>query len=53
MGSGKAQRLAEAGCSAKQIAAVTGHASLREVERYTLAADQERLARDAVDKLSR
>ncbi|RYG87342.1 MAG: site-specific integrase, partial [Alphaproteobacteria bacterium] len=42
-----ARRLAEAGCSAKQIAAVTGHASLREVERYTLAADQERLARDA------
>jgi hypothetical protein len=33
------------------IAAVAGHASLREVERYTLAADQERLARDAVGKL--
>jgi len=46
-----ARRLAEAGCSVKQIAAVTGHASLREVERYTLAADQERLARDAVAKL--
>ena len=48
-----ARRLAEAGCSAKQIAAVTDHASLREVERYTLAADQERLARDAVNKLAR
>ncbi|MEQ1609447.1 MAG: tyrosine-type recombinase/integrase [Hyphomonadaceae bacterium] len=48
-----ARRLAEAGCSAKQIAAVTGHASLREVERYTSAADQERLARDAVGKLAR
>jgi integrase len=48
-----ARRLAEAGCSTKQIAAVTGHASLREVERYTLAAEQETLARDAMDKLAR
>ncbi len=48
-----ARRLAEAGCSTKQIAAVTGHASLREVERYTLAAEQERLARDAMGKLAR
>lgn len=47
-----ARRLAEAGCSSKQIAAVTGHASLREVERYTSAADQERLARDAVGRLT-
>jgi integrase len=47
-----ARRLAEAGCSTKQIAAVTGHASLREVERYTLAAEQERLARDALNKLA-
>ncbi len=45
-----ARRLAEAGRSTKQIAAVTGHASLREVERHTLAADQERLAREAVSK---
>ncbi len=47
-----ARRLAEAGCTSKQIAAVTGHASLREVERYTAAADQERLAREALKKLS-
>lgn len=46
-----ARRLAEAGCSTKQIAAVTGHASLREVEHYTAAANQEQLARDAVNKL--
>lgn len=43
-----ARRLAEAGCSAHQIAAITGHATLSEVERYTRAADQERLARAAM-----
>ncbi len=46
-----ARRLAEAGCSLKQIAAITGHVSLREVERYTAAADQERLAREAMKRL--
>jgi len=29
-------------------ASISGHASLREVERYTRAADQERMARNAV-----
>ena len=42
------RRLAEAGCSANEIAAVSGHASLREVERYTRAADQARMARNAM-----
>jgi integrase len=42
------RRLAEAGCSANEIAAISGHASLREVERYTKAADQERMARNAL-----
>ena len=42
------RRLAEAGCSANEIAAINGHASLREVERYTRAADQERTARNAM-----
>ena len=42
------RRLAEAGCSANEIAAISGHASLREVERYTRAADQERMARNAM-----
>ena len=39
------RRLAEAGCSANVIASISGHTSLREVERYTRAADQERMAR--------
>jgi site-specific recombinase XerD len=43
-----ARRLAEAGCTAKQIQALTGHRSLEEVERYTRKADQKRLARQAV-----
>ena len=48
-----ARRLAEAGCSAHEIAAVTGHASLREIERYTKAVDQIRLARSAIQKEQR
>jgi integrase len=40
-----ARRLAEAGCSANEIAAITGHATLGEVARYTKEADQLRLAR--------
>jgi len=39
-----ARRLAEAGCTAHQIAAITGHKTLREVERYTKEANQARLA---------
>jgi integrase len=39
-----ARRLAKAGCSANEIAAITGHASLEEVARYTKAAEQKRLA---------
>jgi integrase len=46
-----ARRLAEIGCSANQIAAITGHASLAEVRRYTRAADQKRMAREAMKKL--
>jgi integrase len=45
------RRLAEAGCSAKQIAAVLGHTTLDEVERYTRDADQARLADDAMARL--
>lgn len=47
-----ARRLAEAGCSAHQIAAITGHKTLSEVERYTRAADQERLAIAAMKRIS-
>ena len=48
-----ARRLAEAGCSANEIAAITGHASLEEVARYTKAAEQKKLARSAMDRLAR
>jgi integrase len=46
-----ARRLAEAGCTEHEIAAITGHASLREVQRYTKAADQTRLAVAAMNKM--
>jgi integrase len=45
------RRLAEAQCSTKQIAAITGHKTLSEVERYTRDADQGHLADSAMDKL--
>ena len=45
-----ARRLAEAGCTMHEIAAITGHASLSEVQRYTKAADQKRLALSAMQK---
>ncbi|NPV19279.1 tyrosine-type recombinase/integrase [Bradyrhizobium aeschynomenes] len=48
-----ARRLAEAGCSASEIAAITGHKTLAEVERHTRAADQERLARQAIQRQSK
>jgi integrase len=43
-----ATRLADAGCTTHEIAAVTGHRSLKEVERYTKAANQLRLAQQAM-----
>lgn len=46
-----ARRLAEAGCTAHQIAAITGHRTLGEVQRYTKAVDQARLAREAMAKI--
>jgi integrase len=39
-------RLADAGKTVHQIAAVSGHKTLKEVERYTRTADQRRLARE-------
>src|SRR5216684_3022424 len=45
------RRMAEAGFTEKQIAAWSGHKTLREIERYTKAADQKRLARDATHKV--
>lgn len=43
--------LAEAGCSAKQLMAVSGHKNIAEVTMYTEAADQARLADAAVSRL--
>lgn len=45
------RRLAESGATEKQIAAVSGHKTLKEVERYTKAADQKRLAKAGMSKL--
>ena len=45
------RRLAEAGCSAKQIGAITGHRTLAEIENYTRDADQARLGDAAMDML--
>jgi integrase len=45
------RRLAESGASTKQIASISGHKTLQEVERYTAAADQRRLSRGAIAKL--
>jgi integrase len=44
-------RLAQAGCTAHEIAAISGHRSLSEVARYTRAADQEAMAEAAMAKL--
>jgi integrase len=44
-------RMAEDGCSTKEIAAILGHETLKEVERYTKAADQKVLAGNARDRI--
>lgn len=46
-----ARRLAEAGCSAHQIMSITGHRTLKEVERYTRAAAQRGLASSAMERI--
>ena len=48
-----ARRLADAGCTQHEIGAITGHASLREVVRYTRSSDQKRLAMSAMQKLTK
>jgi integrase len=45
-------RLAQAGCTAHEIAAISGHLSLREIQRYTRAADQEAMAEAAMAKVA-
>jgi integrase len=44
-------RLAEAGCTPHEIAAITGHASLKEIVRYTSTVDRKRLAAAAMEKV--
>jgi integrase len=45
------RRLAERGATLKEIQSISGHKSLREVQRYTEKADQQRLSRKAMAKL--
>jgi integrase len=45
------RRLAESGSSAMEIAAISGHRTLKEIERYTAAADQVQLSNAAMAKL--
>jgi integrase len=46
-----ARRLAEAGCTEHEIKSITGHASLKEVVRYTKGVNQRRLAMVAMEKV--
>lgn len=48
-----ATRLADNGASAHEIMAITGHKTMKEVERYTRAASQKRLASSASQKMGR
>jgi integrase len=43
--------LAEAGCTPQQIAAITGHRSWKMIQHYTAAADQRKLAEQAIRRL--
>lgn len=45
------RRLAEAGKTSKQIAAMSGHKTLKEIERYTEAANQAELAQQAMSNV--
>jgi len=44
-------RLADAGCTVHKLAAISGHKTLSEVQRYTSAADQARLAKAAMERM--
>lgn len=45
------RRLADAGCSTHEIMAITGHKTLSEVQRYTVAAAQKTLAKAAIARI--
>ena len=46
-----ARRLAEAGCSVHEIAAITGHKNLSEIKRYTRAVEKGKLAETGMGKV--
>ena len=46
-------RLAEAGCDPSQIAAISGHKDLREVQLYVEAANRKKMAKAAMKKLAK
>ena len=46
-----ARKLAEAGCSEREIMDVTGHTTSRMLSKYTKGADRKRGARAAIGKL--
>jgi integrase len=48
---GCAKRLADQGCNVMEIAAITGHKSIKEIERYTAAYDRRKAARAGMAKL--
>jgi integrase len=47
----QARRLAEAGCTAPEIAAITGHRSLAQVQKYIDAANRVKMAQNAMAKV--
>ena len=47
------RRLAESGASAPEIAAISGHLSIREVQRYIAAADRKMMAVSGMEKMQR
>lgn len=48
-----ARRLAEAGCTPTEIMAITGHQSIKEVDRYTKSVDQQKMGLSAMAKLEK
>ena len=48
-----AVNLAEAGCSEREIMAITGHQTAQMVDHYVKAASQKNMAKTAIEKLKR
>jgi integrase len=46
-----ASRLAQFGCTEREIMAITGHTTSKEVDRYAKSARQKVLAKSAMDKM--